>query len=154
MALTNQALRNDLKREVDEKLSSGVEIRPYFTAWEIICDRFNGVALLDDSLDPVPYVHDQLKAEMRKTDMVTEEVFLSWLISLPALTKNITNADTGEVWEPIYESFNSFSDGAKTLKVSDVKGEEFKLKEYYSWIVGLCDWTSSSFGATKISNVH
>lgn len=137
--------RSILVNEVNEMLCHRVEIRSFMTAWEVISERFDGVSRVDENLDPIPFIHSCLKKELKKNGMVTEEVFVSWLMELPVIGKSIVGKNTGIVWEPQFEAFSEFEQKVNGIIVNDVQGKEVKLKQYYDWIIGLCDWKCSNY---------
>lgn len=148
-------LRAQLNHEIVEVLSSVSELRPFISAWAVIEQRFNGIAELDDSLDPVLQIHCLLQQELATTNLVTEEVFLLWLLQLKVFRKNIVCRDTSAVWEPIMESFADFSKKSPAIGLSEARLNADKVKEFSTWVFKLCDWDSSVLnGHQQKSGLH
>lgn len=149
---SSKELRSKLTLEVEEVLSSNQELVPFLSAWSVIAERFDGISVMDDSLDPVFQIHNQLMLELQRSGntLITEEVFISWLLGIKALKKNIVCKATGRVWEPVMESFAAFSRLAGEIVVSDVARAGEKINEFYMWVVQLCNWD----GSVKTSSVY
>ena len=108
MVIDADTFRDQLIAEVADKMACKTEIRVFLSAWDLICNRFNGISSIDEILDPVPFVHNQLASEIQKNGMVTEEVFISWFLNLPFLKKNLVD-EKGNVWSLFISHFMSLN---------------------------------------------
>lgn len=142
--LCSTKLRAHLNNEIVEALSSTAELRPYLTAWAIIEARFRGLDALDQSLDPVSEVHCKIMREQKRTGLITEELFISWVMLMKVHTKNIVCRVSGKVWEPIMQSFSEFQLGASDLIISDSSKSDAKVQQFYLWVLQLCNWDGES----------
>ncbi|MCS6271877.1 hypothetical protein G3489_19570 [Shewanella baltica] len=145
-------LRTQLFEEVEQILFETLELRPFIGVWEIISERFQGVDTVGDDLDPIFFVHCALMREQSRNgkSLITEELFLAFLMRLPILNKNIVSMSSGAVWEPIMESFSEFSRKNKNITSSNRLRNDDKVQEFYMWVIQLCNWDGLAGQKVKV----
>tara|TARA_B110000467_G_C18271235_1_gene452485 strand:+ start:297 stop:755 length:459 start_codon:yes stop_codon:yes gene_type:complete len=149
MSSSNTRLRAQLNHEIEDVLSITEELRPFLSAWSVIEQRFCGVSDVKEVLDPVKQIHCLIMAEQVKTALITEELFLSWLLKLPFLSKNIVCVESGRVWEPLMQSFEEFKEDDSKFRVSDCLNSNEKINEFQLWVIQLCNWDGSGILVSK-----
>lgn len=145
-------LRSELNNEIEFHLNNKLDLRPFLSAWKLINNQFNGVFELGEQFDPIFQIHCNLLKELKKTDLITEELFIAWLLQLKIIQVNVVCKDTGDVWQPTVESFEHFKSkcSSSNFFVSDCSDVDEKIKSFLSWIITICDWETSNIYLTNV----
>jgi hypothetical protein len=123
-------------------------LKPFVVIWSKIVDLFEDINNFFPKIDPVFEIHFLLTNEIKKNGLMTEELFVHWLIGLNFLKKNVVCKKTGHVWEPLSESFISFREKAQTITLSSVTLFDDKVNQFHLWISN--EYSKSSNNLTKI----
>lgn len=152
-AYLTESRRTQLILEIENTLITTKDLRPFISAWAVIEARFRGIAEIEEELDPVVQIYSFIERERESTNLITEELFVAWLLQLPVLSKNVVCKSSGNVWEPILESYMDFKDRTNELLVSDLLSNSEKVNEFYRWMVQLCNWDGGCM-TNQSSNIH
>ena len=138
-----ESSRTQLSQEIEQTLINMKDLRPFISAWSVIDARFCGIAELEEELDPVFQIHSLIKRERTSTGLITEELFVAWMLQLSFLKKNIVCVKSGNVWEPTTETYSDFRSRSDELVVSSSLNNSEKVNVFYKWVVQLCNWDGS-----------
>lgn len=144
--------RREIFKVVAEQIVIREQLKPFLPAWSAIADIFDGVSDICIDLDPVFFVHKKLTVEIERNNIITEEDFLLWLVSLPVLKVNITD-ENGHLFSPLHQKFSEFSSGKelKKFKSTNRFNDKNEIDNFSIWLIQKCDWSSCS---VKSANLH
>jgi len=151
MVFFNESIMNEIA--VADYLNSVPELKAYSSAWAVLCGRFNGIRHVGVEFDFEAYIEAHIEETKQVTGIVTEELFIKWLMDLPILRKNVVSVE-GEVWDLVMESFSDFRARSSLVYVTPLLRPSDKIQGFIEWVLSLCSWGAFSVVESPNHHIH